>query len=109
MYNKIIGIKSKLAKLNNNTSVLDQTNEDIVENSRGNTTIHTTSNKSFMTTINDLKKKWNDVSNRNKVSPDTRNPLNESVINDSNMRMNEIKNKYQMSKMKNVNFNNSKK
>jgi hypothetical protein len=69
------------------------------------------SNKNFMSTINDLKKKWNDVSRKGKASPGVnRSGLNDSVLNDSSMRMNEIKNKYQMvSKIKNVNNNNSKK
>jgi hypothetical protein len=57
-----------------------------------------------MTTMNDLKKKWNDVSRKGKNSPSTtRSNLNDSILNDSSIRLNEIKNKYQMSKIKNVN------
>jgi hypothetical protein len=108
---------AKINTTNNNANasvLLDRNmNDDQVESSRNsnlNSSMQVNSNKSFMSTINDLKKKWNDVSGKNKVSPGAnRGNLNDSVLNDSSMRLNEIKSKYQMSRIKNVNLNNVKK
>lgn len=73
------------------------------------------SGTSFMSTINNLKKKWNDVSNKTRTSHLSHSPdpipgknTNQNISNDPNInRLNEIKSKYNMSKLKNVNLNTS--
>jgi hypothetical protein len=135
MYSKIINLKSKLANYNNtsinNSFRLGEENKALsktfIENSTSSpdfTTSTTTSNfnqdnsnKPIMSKINELKKKWNDVSTKNKnvtnfsLSPD--NTPNKSTIDDNshtlNDGINEIKNKYSMTKIKNVNINAGKK
>jgi hypothetical protein len=107
MYSKIVNLKTKLANYNN---TLNKKNLDESILNQSMQIPSSSTNKSFMSTINDLKKKWNDVSNKNKnISPlSSRNHnLNETVVGDTNNRLNEIKSKYNMTKLKNVNLNNS--
>jgi hypothetical protein len=114
MYSKIVNLKTKLANYNNtlNKSTLFEDKKNLDESilNQSMQIPSSSTNKSFMSTINDLKKKWNDVSNKNKnISPlSSRNHnLNETVVGDTNNRLNEIKSKYNMTKLKNVNLNNS--
>ncbi len=115
MYSKIVNLKTKLANYNNtlNKSTLfeDKKNLDDSILNQSMQLPSSSTNKSFMSTINDLKKKWNDVSNKNKnispLSSRMNHNLNETVIGDTNNRLNEIKSKYNMTKLKNVNLNNS--
>ena len=72
MYYKIINLKSKLASYNN--SALSSRGEDhkslsknFIENSADNSPLQEEdSSRPVMSKINELKKKWNDVSNKNK-------------------------------------------
>ena len=142
MYNKIINLKSKLASYNNTQKTttppiepkpsenvsheinLDNSNLAMTMNNNSsstnlnkggfNSTQQISNGKTFMSTINELKKKWNDVSNKSKanaISPTlsplqgkgNNNNLNISTgnvntfneVNDPNInRLNEIKNKF---------------
>jgi hypothetical protein len=113
MYNKIVNLKTKLANYNNtlNKSTLFEDKKNLDDSILNQSMQMPSTNKSFMSTINDLKKKWNDVSSKNKnISPLSSrmgHNLNETVIGDTNNRLNEIKSKYNMTKLKNVNLNNS--
>jgi hypothetical protein len=133
MYNRIINLKTKLASYNNNSlqrsSVIstnkeekqslsrtfaDSSQDNIIQETVG-TNINVNANvrgngKNFTSTINDLKKKWNDVSNKSKLnqSSSVSPMLTPTKINNSNdgsndqniNRLNEIKNKYNMAKIK---------
>jgi hypothetical protein len=128
MYNKIMNLKSKLANFNNNsvnntfrgneenkalskTFIDNNSSPDYFNSSM----IQENQNKPIMSKINELKKKWNDVSTKNKnvtnfcLSPDN-TPDKSKVNNEENSqaikdRMNEIKSKYNITKIKNVNIN----
>jgi hypothetical protein len=144
MYNKIMNLKTKLAYYNNNSSMsqrnvgmsqegevsrqsLSKTfidsnapqsstnvNSSILSTNTNNS--QNVNNRSFLSTINSLKRKWNDVSSRSgrpnaNISPNmtAKNNLNNSntlsdLGTDStcsiNNKLTEIKNKYNMSKNK---------
>jgi hypothetical protein len=103
MYNKIINLKSKLANYNNNSVLLSQRNErnnddskimsrTLIDNSQDLSPLHTEEGNNFgfsgincggnapgtgrpiMSKINELKKKWNDVSSRTRADGETLTP-----------------------------------
>ena len=122
MYSKIMNLKSKLANYNNNaiqkTPDPHRENKQMLSksyiespsdnNNYRNQTIHNSDNKNFMETINELKKKWNVVSNRsnfnvsNDISPPLTPDKHKSNLSNDNItetnsninKLNEIKNKY---------------
>ncbi len=88
MYNKIINLKSKLANYNNSTNITNKNDEKnmlsrtFIETGNENIILPTLplqsheapdTSRPIMTKINELKKKWNDVSSRTRgdnLTPD---------------------------------------
>jgi hypothetical protein len=126
MYDKIITLKTKLANFNQSSQVLNKNAETkkILSSTfiADTSPIHTNLNSSYdskalntsqngqpvMSKISELKKKWNEVSNKSKAfnpseyTPDKSNNLNDSIS--SQARLTEIKSKYNGSKFTQSNF-----
>jgi hypothetical protein len=85
-------------------------NSQLTFGSSSNTVLNN-DNKPYISTLNELKKKWNDVSNKNKNQDKSHSPSmrtnNRDSVNSNLDRLNEIKNKYNMVKMKNPSNNNN--
>lgn len=122
-YNNNSNLNRSVIIPNTTSETRESLSRTVIENgspqtAQNNQLITNDSNRSFMSTINELKKKWNDVSSKSKnsnnysLSPSlqsTKKDLN--MTQDSNInRLNEIKSKYSnVSKLKTLNTSQIKK